>query len=69
MSQLHTHLRKIPVTAICRYVSDVNPYTQEPVQEKEIICIAYADSAKALAQAQAEHPSDQLWEEEDFIWE
>lgn len=61
-------MHKSPCYNILRHVQDINPYTQEPELESEIVGQVFCAPEKALIELSAQYPNDKLWFEEDTIW-
>lgn len=61
-------LNPCPCFKIYRYVQDMNPYTNEPELEREIVKEVFAEPEKEIEKLEAEYPNDKLWFEPDQVW-
>lgn len=57
-----------PCFNICRHKLDINPYTNEPETEKEIVSQVFANPEKELKKLSEAYPNDKLWFENDQVW-
>lgn len=57
-----------PCFKIYRLVQDMNPYTQEPELEREVVQEVFSDPEKEIKKLEAKYPNDNLFYEADHVW-
>lgn len=60
--------RPTPCFHICRHALDINPYTNEPETQKEIVGQVFAHPEKELEKLSKDYPNDSLWFEPADVW-
>ncbi|QQO90349.1 hypothetical protein pEaSNUABM5_00207 [Erwinia phage pEa_SNUABM_5] len=62
------HFKPHPAFQICRYVQDIDPYTNEPVSELEVIKETFAPvTEQTLQEYQARYGAN-VWVQPTTIW-